>query len=331
MNGQNIIIPIWHDVTQDQVLEFSPPLADMLAFSSTLGPDAIVEQILSVTNPGTNAPWISAAVREIAQGIETVDPSGPEFDYWPEGGLRTLYNRVRRFVSYSMFQRKYGGRIWKSGPHSGVELDLKSSTEFGHYDPNFVVWLHENLASLLQRPSFATLLKPIFDRSLSKLCALYHCSYEFLRLNPAIAETLRRRFVEMLETGSLEPGQYYELAWAVGSEDQSAVTEMMQRLDDLFDSNRAASAVYFWIRRIEDGTAPLFAKIVDLLRYKFPSDITIDRCIWDLEGLSTEYGGSYADWRQMNELLINFMGAAFQARPIVDVHFDLGDMSVRRD
>ena len=34
MNGEKVILPIWHRVTKDEVLEFSPPLADRVALNS---------------------------------------------------------------------------------------------------------------------------------------------------------------------------------------------------------------------------------------------------------------------------------------------------------
>jgi len=36
MNGRKVILPIWHKITKDEVLEFSPPLADKIALNTSI-------------------------------------------------------------------------------------------------------------------------------------------------------------------------------------------------------------------------------------------------------------------------------------------------------
>jgi hypothetical protein len=46
-NGQKVILPIWHKVTRDEVLSYSPPLAGLIAITTaTSTVDEIVEQIV---------------------------------------------------------------------------------------------------------------------------------------------------------------------------------------------------------------------------------------------------------------------------------------------
>ncbi|HDR9090174.1 TPA: toll/interleukin-1 receptor domain-containing protein, partial [Burkholderia vietnamiensis] len=46
--GGKVILPIWHGVTKEDVLAFSPPLADRLAASSSAGLEKVAKQILRV-------------------------------------------------------------------------------------------------------------------------------------------------------------------------------------------------------------------------------------------------------------------------------------------
>ncbi|MAP62351.1 MAG: hypothetical protein CMH34_01085 [Microbacterium sp.] len=319
MDGQNIIIPIWHGLSRAEILKHSPPLADMLAFNSDDGIDHIVERLEPILNPDINSIWLLNCAREVGAKINQVEPIGSEFDYWPNGGLRNIYNRVINFITYPQFIKKYGKRIWISGPHDDRGLNLRCSNDFGHYDPEFVNWLYNNVESILNKPSFVKLTKYVFDLSLGRLSALYYASYEFLRLNPAIAESLRSRFANRLDNNELEPSHYYELAWASGDEYEGGIPEMMRRLSEAFDGNMAASAVYFWVRRIEDGTAPLFAKIVGLLVQRYGLRHWLNNSIWDLSGLSAEYGGSFPDWQKFNKLLEQHMDALIDPRPTVTV------------
>ena len=48
MNGEKVILPIWHRVTKDEVLEFSPTLADRVALNS--GEESIDEMATRLAN-----------------------------------------------------------------------------------------------------------------------------------------------------------------------------------------------------------------------------------------------------------------------------------------
>jgi hypothetical protein len=47
---QKVILPIWHDVTANEVRQYSPPLADKLAGMTSLGIDRVAQQIINAIN-----------------------------------------------------------------------------------------------------------------------------------------------------------------------------------------------------------------------------------------------------------------------------------------
>jgi len=48
--GQKVILPIWHDIDREKITRYSPPLADMLAFTTTaMSIDAMVNELLQLT------------------------------------------------------------------------------------------------------------------------------------------------------------------------------------------------------------------------------------------------------------------------------------------
>jgi hypothetical protein len=49
--GEKVILPIWHNITKEDVLRYSPTLADRVAISSTKGLKAVVEEVLKVVRP----------------------------------------------------------------------------------------------------------------------------------------------------------------------------------------------------------------------------------------------------------------------------------------
>jgi hypothetical protein len=49
MSGHKVILPIWHKVTKDEILSYSPPLADKLALDTSIySIDEIVEQLKKI-------------------------------------------------------------------------------------------------------------------------------------------------------------------------------------------------------------------------------------------------------------------------------------------
>lgn len=46
INGQKVILPIWYDIAQEEVLKYSPILADKIAISTSKGMPKIVESII---------------------------------------------------------------------------------------------------------------------------------------------------------------------------------------------------------------------------------------------------------------------------------------------
>lgn len=46
-----MLIPIWLDISRDTILDYSPPLADKVAINSNIGIEEVVEKLVSVINP----------------------------------------------------------------------------------------------------------------------------------------------------------------------------------------------------------------------------------------------------------------------------------------
>lgn len=51
LDGRKVILPVWHNVTRDEVKSFSPPLADKLAGSTNLGVSELAEQLARAIDP----------------------------------------------------------------------------------------------------------------------------------------------------------------------------------------------------------------------------------------------------------------------------------------
>lgn len=74
----NRIIPIWHNIDHEDVMKYSPALADIIAIKSDLGIDYVVKQILNVVRP--KVPSLVHA-RSILQELG-YSPPPPTDEWW---------------------------------------------------------------------------------------------------------------------------------------------------------------------------------------------------------------------------------------------------------
>ena len=110
---ENVIVPIWHQLTHSDVVAYSPPLADLLAGNSEQGVDALADQIEralerrhSQTGP-TGAESEPANARDGIQGTVTSDASSTArptairdaVEYLNDDARRWIYDRDYRLQS----------------------------------------------------------------------------------------------------------------------------------------------------------------------------------------------------------------------------------------
>jgi len=81
VDGTNVILPVWHRVDREYVLRFSPMLADRVAAQSGDGVAAVVQRIMDVVMPRSDAETVDRQpeVTALGRAILGVLPSG---EYW---------------------------------------------------------------------------------------------------------------------------------------------------------------------------------------------------------------------------------------------------------
>ncbi len=78
--GQRVIIPVWYGITHDEVLKFSPPIADLVAIQAHRGLDHVVDEIMQVVHPDGSTLLIARDL-VIRHGY---DPPVVTDDWWLE-------------------------------------------------------------------------------------------------------------------------------------------------------------------------------------------------------------------------------------------------------
>jgi len=69
IGGERVILPIWHEISKEEICDYSPTLADLVAVHSSKGLDYIVQEILRVVRP-VGSPLLVARDRLIEFGVK---------------------------------------------------------------------------------------------------------------------------------------------------------------------------------------------------------------------------------------------------------------------
>ena len=70
---RKLILPVWHEVTEQDVRAYSPPLSDKLAPRTSLGTNAVAKAILEVFKDSSRAPAAGPMVKGIDHWIPVAD------------------------------------------------------------------------------------------------------------------------------------------------------------------------------------------------------------------------------------------------------------------
>lgn len=79
VSGEKVILPVWHNITADQVSKYSPTLADRIAVSSSRGLEHVVAELLRVMRPAPRA------VMKKSKPKSPMAQTGPELQSLPSG------------------------------------------------------------------------------------------------------------------------------------------------------------------------------------------------------------------------------------------------------
>ena len=170
-----------------------------------------------------------------------------------------------------------GKNLFISGPHKGVELNLLSSDDFGHYNKEFVTWVKDNVIPKDDLDILWRLTKTIYNKNASRVRKLYITylalqsddQYKKNRIKIYKAEIKRAKEIERPWISTDNHGSY-EFVLKIFPE-EILKKYMINRYSEY------GCALSFWLRRSMDGTekefSDLIEKIVKLYDKNFSNEI----------------------------------------------------------
>ena len=214
---------------------------------------------------------VKKAWMDIYKASFAPDRPGCTFDYGPKG-MRNLYCYLVSNFPYQKLIALSGLEPFVKGPHTATELDLDNTTEFGHYNPKFVVWMKDHLIPADRDDKFKWATEPIYARYLQKTARAYYLAYEIVFSDPELLKREKKRYLENVKARKaccLGFGHYYE------SFPKDYFGLYLD--DDYYVGNILDCAFAFWVRRSIDGTSREFRLGLEKLLTVYDRDFLEDR------------------------------------------------------
>jgi len=135
MEGHKVILPVWHDITKQEVLQHSPMLAGKMASLTEKGVAAVAAEVFGVVRPGADQPAPQASSSLHPLGRQSRIHSGGKFAV--ELGKRHRYLREkilkinpRRMADFYSFEKVAQLEAYERGDDEFSSTAIKKLREF---------------------------------------------------------------------------------------------------------------------------------------------------------------------------------------------------------
>jgi hypothetical protein len=178
----------------------------------------------------------------LEQTPQPAPPINPEDTFQP---IRNIAADLRDAGLLSALQAMSPPAIYLSGPHDAKQWNAHSE-QFAHYNPAFIQWLSDSLLPASRDTPLRIATQPAYDRHVRRFARMQAVTWRALNDRPALRDEILARYAG-LQSGR---GEYL----------LKALQPLADALDPVDEGEPAdvTQAAGFWIRRMLDGTAPLF-------------------------------------------------------------------------
>jgi|GEM_PF-775168 len=181
-----------------------------------------------------------------------------EQTWFPKLGIRGFYCHLKSGLSFKQLQTLVPMPIFLSSPHQDQQLNLNSRFNFGHYNPEFIKWLHDNFIPNNPDAAFLKTTQGFYTEYMQSLARTYYLVHHILQANPDFKDTELKRYKNLILNKKLP--EFYT------SENYLSLKSKYPELQKFTrDEYEVASAMTFWLRRLMDGTEDEFIQVLKKL------------------------------------------------------------------
>ncbi len=204
-------------------------------------------------------------------------------DAFPNGDMIDFYCHIKEIVQITEIEEFFGQDIFLTGPHLKGALVLDHSSEFGHYNSNFPIFLMRTLIPASKDSGFKTITQPIYNHYIQTLARTFYVTYKKIHSNPIYLSRERIRYNRLRQEKILDPYYFEKYSSFMNpffsdNEDEKLASKFeVHKGDEIYNENVVKICVGFWIRRSIDGSAKSFFEGLTLLLITYDPQFRLTR------------------------------------------------------
>jgi len=193
----------------------------------------------------------------------------------PESGIRGRYQIAKKVISVAILERIVGEKVFLNNVHA-KGINYRNATKFAHYNPKFLLKLHDILKQISSNERWLTHIQPFYDNELKHYLRTYFLSYEIAANKPVIikgylsaikqqkpsANTVSS-FTSQGTSSSISPSIFLQESF------RDFADYLEQQGYDVYEASVCSG---FWVRRSIDGTEDEFFKLLKLMINMFDAE-----------------------------------------------------------
>jgi hypothetical protein len=222
----------------------------------------LTAQVLSA---GEGRDAVASKIREVWLKLDKTKNACDEFDYFPDGGMRNFACHLMSLTSLEFLQEASGLIMFNGGPHQGARLKLDHRYQFGHYNPDFVLWMVDHLVPGAEDAALRRVTQAHYDKYIKPLARIFYATWKKAQEEPQCFRREVERYRAMMEKETL-PEMYYERFFFFMNPDFCTHADKgfdyfyKHGFDGGYSGNVVKTCAAFWMRRTIDGTADEFSR-----------------------------------------------------------------------
>jgi len=184
------------------------------------------------------------------------------FSWIPDTGVRGKYYRLQSILGIAVLEKLTGEKVFLSGLHTKGKLNFQSKTDFGKYNPKFIMAVMKSVKEITADKKFYPVGETIYNKYMKRIARSYYRAYLHVSAVDS-AEIIEKYKKQMILKAPEECDEYGCSPSYFLQEQFTAFANSLDGTDA--DYIESLTTPGFWIRRKIDGTDPLFFDLLTIV------------------------------------------------------------------
>ncbi len=193
----------------------------------------------------------------------------------PESGIRGRYQIAKKVMSVAILESIVGEKVFLNKTHQ-QGISYTNATEFGHYNPDFLLKLHKILTQIFNNKVLVANIQPFYNNELKQYLRTFFLSYQPAANNQAVIDGYlsiidKTKPSSNTDSSLISQGSSSKITPSLFL--QESFRDFSNSLEKQgYDVYEAFVCPGFWVRRSIDSTEDEFFQLLKLMINTFDAD-----------------------------------------------------------